>query len=211
MTLLPQELLKGSPWYVVSVRAVQCRADLLHLQLLLLHFHYILFHNGFKSLLKVVVLFHYWLVIYSKMLGHENLKFSTFGSYGLTPEILGRIKGPIISEDICSIFQLPKKYSIFLSLACWSLSFELSRTFLESLSKSWGFQLSPWWLDSDFQWIWQMICLICWWNYQKCTHFVIIHNDTFSNFKFRIIQDRNLEYFLGDMKNDSHFLKESHL
>ena len=91
MTLLPQELLKGSPWYVVSVRAVQCHADLLHLQLLLLHFHYILFHNGFKSLLKVVVLLHYWLVIYSKMLGHENLNFSTLGSYGLTPEILGRI------------------------------------------------------------------------------------------------------------------------
>ena len=114
-------------------------------------------------------------------------------------------------EDICGIFQLPKKYSVFLSLACWSLSFEFSRTFLESLSKSWGFQLSPRGLNSDFQWIWQMICLICWWNYQKCTHFVVIHNNTFSNFKFRIVQDRNLEYFLGDMKNDSHFLKESHL
>ena len=120
-------------------------------------------------------------------------------------------KGPIISEDICGIFQLPKKYSVFLPLACWRLSFEFSRTFLESVSKSWGFQLSPQGLNSDFQWIWQMICLICWWNYQKCTHFVIIHNDTFSNFKFRIVQDRNLEYFLGDMKNDLHFLKESHL
>ena len=120
-------------------------------------------------------------------------------------------KGPIISEDICGIFQLPKKYSVFLSLACWRLSFEFSRTFLESVSKSWGFQLSPRGLNSDFQWIWQMICLICWWNYQKCTHFVVIHNNTFSNFKFRIVQDRNLEYFLGDMKNDSHFLKESHL
>ena len=120
-------------------------------------------------------------------------------------------KGPIISEDICGIFQLPKKYSVFLSLACWSLSFEFSRTFLESVSKSWGFQLSPRGLNSDFQWIWQMICLICWWNYQKCTHFVVIHNNTFSNFKFWIVQDRNLEYFLGYMKNDLHFLKESHL
>ena len=120
-------------------------------------------------------------------------------------------KGPIISEDICGIFQSPKKYSVFLSLACWHLSFEFSRTFLESVSKSWGFQLSPRGLNSDFQWIWQMICLICWWNYQKCTHFVVIHNNTFSNFKFRIVQDRNLEYFLGDMKSDSHFLKESHL
>ena len=120
-------------------------------------------------------------------------------------------KGPIISEDICGIFQLPKKYSVFLSLACWRLSFEFSRTFLESVSKSWGFQLSPRGLNSDFQWIWQMICLICWWNYQKCTHFVVIHNNTFSNFKLRIVQDRNLEYFLGDMKNNSHFLKESHL
>ena len=36
-------------------------------------------------------------------------------------------KGPIISEDICGIFQLPKKYSIFLSLACWHLLFEFSR------------------------------------------------------------------------------------
>ena len=123
----------------------------------------------------------------------------------------GISKGPIISEDICGIFQLPKKYSVFLSLACWRLSFEFSRTFLESVSKSWGFQLSPRGLNSDFQWIWQMICLICWWNYQKCTHFVVIHNNTFSNFKFRIVQDRNLEYFLGDMKNNSHFLKESHL
>ena len=120
-------------------------------------------------------------------------------------------KGPLISEDICSIFQLPKKYSVFLPLACWRLSFEFWRTFLESVSKSWGFQLSPRGLNSDFQWIWQMICLICWWNYQKCTHFVVIHNNTFSNFKFRIVQGRNLEYFLGDIKNDSHFLKKSHL
>ena len=72
------------------------------------------------------------------------------------------LKGPIISEDTCCIFQLPKKYSVFLSLACWCLSFEFSRTFLESVSKSWGFQLSSWGLNSDFQWIWQMICLICW-------------------------------------------------
>ena len=28
-------------------------------------------------------------------------------------------KGPIYSEDKCGIFQLPKKYSVFLSLACW--------------------------------------------------------------------------------------------
>jgi len=125
--------------------------------------------------------------------------------------LVERFKGPIISEDICGIFQLPKKYSVFLSLACWLLSFEFSRTFLESVSKSWGFQLSPRGLNSDFQWIWQMICLICWWNYQKCTHFVVIHNNTFSNFKFWIVQDRNLEYFLGYMKNDLHFLKESHL
>ena len=47
-----------------------------------------------------------------------------------------KAKGPIISEDVCGIFQLPKKYSVFLSLACWSLSFEFSRTFLESLNKS---------------------------------------------------------------------------
>ena len=133
----------------------------------------------------------------------EKLKFGLFWTK--------HYKGPIISEDMCSIFQLPKKYSVFLSLACWRLSFEFSRTFLESVSKSWGFQLSPRGLNSDFQWIWQMICLICWWNYQKCTHFVVIHNNTFSNFKFRIVQDRNLEYFLGDMKNDSLFLKESHL
>ena len=122
-----------------------------------------------------------------------------------------RPKGPIISEDICGSFQLPKKYSVFLSLACWRLSFEFSRAFLESVSKSWGFQLSPRGLNSHFQWIWQMICLICWWNYQKCTHYVVIHNNTFSNFKFWIVQDRNLEYFLGYMKNDSHLLKESHL
>ena len=36
-------------------------------------------------------------------------------------------KGPINSEDICGIFQLPKKYSVFLSLACWRLLFEFSR------------------------------------------------------------------------------------
>ena len=45
-------------------------------------------------------------------------------------------KGPIISEDICGFFQLPKKYSVFLSFTCWYLSFEFSRTFLETLSKS---------------------------------------------------------------------------
>ena len=118
-------------------------------------------------------------------------------------------KGPIISEDICGIFQLPKKHSVFLSLACWHLSFEFSRTFLESLNKSWGFQMSPRGLNSDFQWIWQMICLICWWNYQKCTHFVIIHNNTFSNFKFRIVQDRNLEYFLGGIKTVHTFWKKA--
>ena len=132
-------------------------------------------------------------------------------SFGISDLVWFNHKGPIISEDICDIFQLPKKYSVFLFLACWLLSFEFSHTFLESVSKSWGFQLSPRGLNSDFQWIWQMICLICWWNYQKCTHFVVIHNNTFSNFKFRIVQDRNLEYFLGDMKNDLHFLKESHL
>ena len=46
------------------------------------------------------------------------------------------VKGPIISEDICGIFQLPKKYSVFLSLACWRLLFEFLRAFLESVSKS---------------------------------------------------------------------------
>ena len=49
---------------------------------------------------------------------------------------LNQGKGPIISEDICGIFQLPKKYSVFLSLACWRLSFEFSRSFLESVSQS---------------------------------------------------------------------------
>ena len=78
-------------------------------------------------------------------------------------------------------------FSIFSLLAFVVWIFE---NFLESVSKSWGFQLSPRGLNSDFQWIWQMICLICWWNYRKCTHFVVIHNNTFSNFKFRIVQDR---------------------
>ena len=35
-----------------------------------------------------------------------------------------RTKGRIFSEDIGGILPLPKIYSIFLSLACWCLSFE---------------------------------------------------------------------------------------
>ena len=54
-----------------------------------------------------------------EILSHNSVKFLWFTKYLHT-------KGPIISEDICGIFQLPKKYSVFLSLACWRLSFEFS-------------------------------------------------------------------------------------
>ena len=75
----------------------------------------------FHSKLKYVVCNNYKLVVVHNVVkNYEGLLF----------------KGPIISEDMRGIFQLPKKYSVFLSLACWRLSFEFLRTFLESVSKS---------------------------------------------------------------------------
>ena len=53
-------------------------ADLLHLQLLLLHFHYILFHNGFKSLLKVVVHSHSILSLFKGRIAHLPDKLNTY-------------------------------------------------------------------------------------------------------------------------------------
>ena len=41
-----------------------------------------------------------------------------------------RTKGGLISEGILTLVTLPKKYSVFLPLACWRLSFEFSRDLL---------------------------------------------------------------------------------
>ena len=55
-----------------------------------------------------------------------KVRFEEFSLHKM--KIVNRVsKGPIISEDMCGIFQLPKKYSVSLSLACRRLLIEFSR------------------------------------------------------------------------------------
>ena len=53
------------------------------------------------------------------------------------------IKGGLISEGILTLVTLPEKYSVFLPLACWRLSFEFSRarTLQISCQNAWRKQI----------------------------------------------------------------------